>query len=105
MTRIAVDAMGGDRGPAAIVEGALQARSATLEPVLFILRRFVLAQRRDLTFHANVLLHPDVKAGAITTDRHSKRGRQRRPRIRRQRGVRRLLGSKWPARHVSRCSR
>jgi phosphate acyltransferase len=35
MIRIAVDAMGGDRGPAEIVAGALEARSATIEPVLF----------------------------------------------------------------------
>jgi len=33
--RIAVDAMGGDRGPAAVVEGALAARTDALEPVLF----------------------------------------------------------------------
>jgi glycerol-3-phosphate acyltransferase PlsX len=33
--RIAVDAMGGDRGPAEIVAGALEARSATIEPILF----------------------------------------------------------------------
>jgi phosphate acyltransferase len=35
MIRIAVDAMGGDRGPAEIVAGALEARSATIEPILF----------------------------------------------------------------------
>ena len=35
MIRIAVDAMGGDRGPDEVVAGALDARSATLEPVLF----------------------------------------------------------------------
>jgi glycerol-3-phosphate acyltransferase PlsX len=35
MTRIAVDAMGGDRGPEEIVAGALDARSETVEPVLF----------------------------------------------------------------------
>jgi glycerol-3-phosphate acyltransferase PlsX len=33
--RIAVDAMGGDRGPDEIVAGAVDARSASLEPVLF----------------------------------------------------------------------
>jgi phosphate acyltransferase len=33
--RIAVDAMGGDRGPAEIVAGSLQARTAALEPILF----------------------------------------------------------------------
>jgi glycerol-3-phosphate acyltransferase PlsX len=33
--RIAVDAMGGDRGPEAVVEGALAARSDGIEPVLF----------------------------------------------------------------------
>src|SRR6185437_7104080 len=33
--RIAVDAMGGDRGPAEIVAGALAARSDAIEPVVF----------------------------------------------------------------------
>jgi glycerol-3-phosphate acyltransferase PlsX len=33
--RVAVDAMGGDRGPAEIVAGALAARSETIEPVLY----------------------------------------------------------------------
>ncbi len=33
--RIAVDAMGGDRGPAEIVAGALEARSAAIEPIVF----------------------------------------------------------------------
>ncbi len=35
MPRIAVDAMGGDRGPGEIVAGALDARSDTLTPLLF----------------------------------------------------------------------
>jgi glycerol-3-phosphate acyltransferase PlsX len=35
MIRIAVDAMGGDRGPAVVVEGALGARADGIEPVLF----------------------------------------------------------------------
>jgi glycerol-3-phosphate acyltransferase PlsX len=35
MPRIAVDAMGGDRGPQAVVEGALAARSDAIEPVIF----------------------------------------------------------------------
>jgi glycerol-3-phosphate acyltransferase PlsX len=35
MPRIAVDAMGGDRGPDEIVAGALDARSDTLTPLLF----------------------------------------------------------------------
>ncbi len=34
----------------------------------FILRRFVLPNRRELKFHDNVLLHPKVKAGAIDRD-------------------------------------
>jgi len=33
--RVAVDALGGDRGSAAIVAGALEARSAELEPILY----------------------------------------------------------------------
>jgi hypothetical protein len=36
--------------------------------VYFILRRFVLPNRKELTYHDNVLLHPKVKAGAITQD-------------------------------------
>lgn len=35
MARIAVDAMGGDRGPAEIVAGALEARGAGIEPIVF----------------------------------------------------------------------
>jgi glycerol-3-phosphate acyltransferase PlsX len=35
MARIAVDAMGGDRGPEAVVEGALAARADGIEPVVF----------------------------------------------------------------------
>ncbi|HZT84502.1 MAG TPA: phosphate acyltransferase PlsX [Gaiellaceae bacterium] len=35
MPRIAVDAMGGDRGPEAVVEGALAARGDGIEPVVF----------------------------------------------------------------------
>jgi glycerol-3-phosphate acyltransferase PlsX len=35
MPRIAVDAMGGDRGPEAVVEGALAARADGIEPVIF----------------------------------------------------------------------
>src|SRR6266702_8477863 len=33
--RVAVDALGGDRGPEEIVAGALCARSTTIEPILF----------------------------------------------------------------------
>lgn len=36
--------------------------------VYFILRRFVLPNRKDLIFHHNVLLHPGVTAGGILTD-------------------------------------
>lgn len=36
--------------------------------VYFILRRFVLPSRVDLQYHENVLLHPKVKAGAVTRD-------------------------------------
>jgi glycerol-3-phosphate acyltransferase PlsX len=35
MARIAVDAMGGDRGPGAVVEGALAARADGIEPIVF----------------------------------------------------------------------
>jgi len=35
MIRVAVDAMGGDRAPDEIVAGALEARSSSIEPILF----------------------------------------------------------------------
>jgi len=35
MSRIAVDAMGGDRGPEAVIDGALAARADGIEPVVF----------------------------------------------------------------------
>jgi phosphate acyltransferase len=35
VTRVAVDAMGGDRAPEEVVAGALEAASTTLEPILF----------------------------------------------------------------------
>jgi Fe-S oxidoreductase len=34
----------------------------------FLLRRFVLPNRRDLTYHDNVLLHPAVRAGGVQRD-------------------------------------
>jgi phosphate acyltransferase len=34
-SRVAVDALGGDRGPGEVIAGALDARSETIEPVLF----------------------------------------------------------------------
>jgi Fe-S oxidoreductase len=34
----------------------------------FILRRFVLPQKRELEYHDNVLLHPKVAAGAVKVD-------------------------------------
>jgi len=36
--------------------------------VYFILRRFVLPQKRELEYHDNVLLHPKVAAGAVKVD-------------------------------------
>lgn len=36
--------------------------------IYFILRRFALPNKTDLTYHDNVLLHPQVKAGAINRD-------------------------------------
>ncbi len=36
--------------------------------IYFILRRFVLGQRRDLSYHDNVLLHPAVHADQVTRD-------------------------------------
>jgi Fe-S oxidoreductase len=36
--------------------------------VYLILRRYVLPQQKELTFHDNVLLHPKVKGGAIRLD-------------------------------------
>ncbi len=34
----------------------------------FLLRRFLLPNKKELKYHSNVLLHPKVAAGAITTD-------------------------------------
>jgi Fe-S oxidoreductase len=34
----------------------------------FIFRRFVLPQRKELSYHDNILLHPKVKSGAVTRD-------------------------------------
>ncbi|MFN8372085.1 MAG: (Fe-S)-binding protein [Anaerolineae bacterium] len=36
--------------------------------VYFILRRFVLPNRKELSYHANVLLHPKVAAGGVRQD-------------------------------------
>ncbi len=36
--------------------------------VYFILRRFVLPNKKELAYHDNILLYPKVKAGAIATD-------------------------------------
>src|SRR5690606_13540841 len=36
--------------------------------IYFIVRRWYLPTRRQLTFHDNVVLHPEVKAGAIERD-------------------------------------
>jgi glycerol-3-phosphate acyltransferase PlsX len=35
LIRVAVDALGGDLGPETVIQGALEARSATIEPILF----------------------------------------------------------------------
>ncbi|MDX6411525.1 MAG: phosphate acyltransferase [Gaiellaceae bacterium] len=35
MIRVAVDALGGDNGPETVIEGALEARSPTIQPILF----------------------------------------------------------------------
>jgi Fe-S oxidoreductase/nitrate reductase gamma subunit len=50
------------------VVGDLLSVAVIVGVVYFILRRFVLPSRKDLTYHSNVLLHPEVKAGAITRD-------------------------------------
>lgn len=34
----------------------------------FLLRRFILPSKKELTYHDNVLLHPKVKAGAVNND-------------------------------------
>src|SRR5690606_35832784 len=36
--------------------------------IYFVLRRFALPNRRHLTWHDNVPLHPRVRAGAVTQD-------------------------------------
>jgi phosphate acyltransferase len=53
--RIAVDAMGGDRGPEEIVAGALEARTEAIEPVLF--------GARDLETHGLELIETNGTIG------------------------------------------
>ena len=60
--RVAVDAMGGDRAPEEIVAGAVEARSATVEPVLFGRREELepLAQGLEIV-HADDVVAMDEK--------------------------------------------
>jgi glycerol-3-phosphate acyltransferase PlsX len=61
-TRVAVDAMGGDRAPEEIVAGAVEARSDTVEPVLFGRREKLepLAQGLEIV-HADAVVAMDEK--------------------------------------------
>jgi phosphate acyltransferase len=61
-TRVAVDAMGGDRAPEEIVAGAVEARSDTVEPVLFGRREELepLAQGLEIV-HADDVVAMDEK--------------------------------------------
>src|SRR6188768_1286312 len=61
-TRVAVDAMGGDRAPEEIVAGAVDARSDTVEPVLFGRREELepLAQGLEIV-HADDVVAMDEK--------------------------------------------
>jgi glycerol-3-phosphate acyltransferase PlsX len=60
--RVAVDAMGGDRGPQEIVAGALEAASAAVEPVLFGRREVLepLVQGLEIV-HADDVVEMDEK--------------------------------------------
>jgi phosphate acyltransferase len=62
--RVAVDAMGGDRAPGEIVAGALAARGADLEPILFGRADEVGSLARDLrVVHAPEVVAMDEKPG------------------------------------------
>jgi glycerol-3-phosphate acyltransferase PlsX len=62
--RIAVDAMGGDRGPAEIVAGALEARTDAIEPILFG-DRSIDAQGLELRETSSVIEMDEKPAEAV----------------------------------------
>ena len=82
MIRIAVDAMGGDRGPAEIVAGALEARSDTIEPILF---GDAAIDARGLELHADDRGDRDAREAGRGRPREA-RELARRGRPRRRRG-------------------
>lgn len=60
--RVAVDAMGGDRAPAEVVAGALEARSDRIEPVLYGLSESLTGLAEDLEIvHAPTVVAMDEK--------------------------------------------
>ena len=71
-TRVAVDAMGGDRAPEEIVAGAVEARSDTVEPVLFGRREELepLAQGLEIV-HADDVVAMDEKPSDVAREKRA----------------------------------
>jgi len=71
-TRVAVDAMGGDRAPEEIVAGAVEARSNTVEPVLFGRRKELepLAQGLEIV-HADDVVAMDEKPSDVAREKRA----------------------------------
>src|SRR6187431_1109420 len=70
--RVAVDAMGGDRAPEEIVAGAVEARSNTVEPVLFGRRKELepLAQGLEIV-HADDVVAMDEKPSDVAREKRA----------------------------------
>ena len=70
--RVAVDAMGGDRAPEEIVAGAVEARSDTVEPVLFGRRKELepLAQGLEIV-HADDVVAMDEKPSDVAREKRA----------------------------------
>ena len=70
--RVAVDAMGGDRAPEEIVAGAVEARSDTVEPVLFGRREELdpLAQGLEIV-HADDVVAMDEKPSDVAREKRA----------------------------------
>jgi len=70
--RVAVDAMGGDRAPEEIVAGAVEARSETVEPVLFGRREELdpLAQGLEIV-HADDVVAMDEKPSDVAREKRA----------------------------------
>ncbi len=73
LARVAVDAMGGDWAPEEVVAGAAEARSDTIQPILFGPREAVepLAADLDLVHTAEVVSMEEKPGDAVRTKRES----------------------------------